>query len=330
MKRVAIITVGCKVNQFDSAGIKEIFNKKGYISVPFDKEADVYIINTCSVTSRSDSDSRNYIRRAIRRNNNAIIVVTGCYSQTSAESLLSIEGVDYIIGNNEKINIPEIIREGKREKPSILVSNYQDNKFKRFKVYNFSNHTRAFLKIQDGCNSSCSYCIVPKARGESRSLYPDYVIEDVIKLSEKGYKEIVLTGVNLGSYGVDLSPEYSLLELLKKIENLKVINRIRLSSIEPKEIREELKEYLSSSNVVCNHLHIPLQSGDNNILKNMNRDYDTKFFRRLIEDLKNKIRDICIGIDVIVGFPGEGEKQFENTYKFIKELPISYIHIFPY
>ncbi len=330
MKSFAIVTIGCKANQFDSAGIREILKEHGYVEVPYDEKADVYIINTCTVTSRSDSDSRNYIRRAIRRNKEAIIIAAGCYPQTNAEELLSIEGIDYIIGNEEKADIIELIKEGKRERPRVLVSEPKATGFKRLKAYSFPGHTRAFLKIQDGCNYACSYCIVPKARGRSRSLDPDYVIEDIIRLKENGYKEVVLTGINLGTYGLDLTPRYTLSKLLRRIEDLKVVNRIRLSSIEPGEINEELREFLSSSRVVCNHLHIPMQSGDNKILRLMNRNYTAGFFKDLIEDLKKRIEGLCIGIDVIVGFPGEGEKEFENTYNFIKDLPIGYMHIFPY
>lgn len=337
MKSVAITTLGCKTNQFDSAVMEESLKQGDYRITDFSDQADVYIINTCTVTHKSDFQSRQLIRRAKRQNPDAKIIVAGCYAQVSPEDVAKIEGVDYVIGNTGKMDIAAILGADLRatgrspiQDKIITTDVFKETEVKGFKVSNFSVHTRASLKIQEGCHAFCSYCIVPYARGGSRSVSPGDVIESIKRLLDEGYKEVVLTGIHLGYYGEDLSPQTDLLALIKAIDKEFPKLRLRISSLEPTEISEEFIDFLSTSSAVCNHLHIPLQSGDDVILKAMNRKYKTLFFASVIENVVSKVKDIGIGLDVIVGFPGEGEKEFLDTYNLLKRLPVSYLHIFPY
>ncbi len=329
--KIAVTTLGCKVNQYESAGIIEKLARRGFINVPFSDSADIYIINTCTVTARTDYQSRQLIRKAYRNNPEAPIIVTGCYAQRAPGDLSGLPGVAAVVGNAEKENIPDIIQNMVKGEQQILVGAIgQVKNISDFSVTRFPEHTRAFLRIQDGCNSFCSYCIIPYSRGRSRSLPEKNALDQIEMLGKAGHREIVLSGIHLGVYGEDLSPPASLLTLLKKIEGNKTVERLRLSSIEPTEITDEMILHIRNSKIICPHLHIPFQSGDDKILSLMKRDYNTKLFRDLIEKLLNVMPDIALGIDVMVGFPGEGEKEFANTVAFIKEIPVAYLHVFPY
>jgi threonylcarbamoyladenosine tRNA methylthiotransferase MtaB len=332
MTTISVATLGCKVNQFESEALMSALEQKGYGIVPFDEGADITIINTCTVTHRADFQSRQMIRRAFRSNPKSLIIVTGCYSQVEPEVMTKIEGVRYLLGNKEKGQIPELLPlMQKDELPQIQVSDIQkETAFWDIPLHSFQRHTRAFLKIQDGCDAHCSYCIVPYARGPSRSLPPEKLIEHLRVLKEKRFKEVVLTGIHIGSYGMDLTPPFPLEKLLRRIEEEKIPDRIRLSSIEPLDFSADLISFLSQSTKVCPHLHIPIQSGDDEILRLMNRNYDHFLLLDLIQELHQSIPKLAIGADVIVGFPGETEEKFEHTYELIKSLPFSYLHIFPF
>jgi threonylcarbamoyladenosine tRNA methylthiotransferase MtaB len=332
MKTIAFATLGCKVNQYESEALMAVLEERGYHLVPFGSGADITIINTCTVTHRADFDSRQMVRKALRNNPASFIIVTGCYSQVAPETFAQMEGVRYLLGNREKNQIPDLLPlMEKGELPSIQASDIQKERtFSEIPVPRFHRHTRAFLKIQDGCDARCSYCIVPYARGPSRSLPPERVIEALGVLKERGFKEVVLTGIHIGSYGWDLQPPVSLEGLLRRIEVEESSHRIRLSSIEPLDFSPGLISILSESRKVCPHIHIPIQSGDDEILRRMNRNYHRSFLHDLIKELHGRIPGISIGADVIIGFPGETEERFENSYRLIDSLPISYLHVFPF
>lgn len=332
MKTVSIATIGCKVNQFESEALRSQLEEQGYDLVPFESGADISIINTCTVTHRADFDSRQMVRKALRKNPDTLIIVTGCYSQVASEDFARMEGVAYLLGNREKQRIPTLLPRMERgELPKIQVSDiHQEKTFVEMPVQTFHQHTRAFLKIQDGCNSHCSYCIVPQARGPSRSLSLTKIMDHLKNLKDRGYKEVVLTGIHLGAYGWDFQPPCTLEILLQRIETENTPARIRLSSIEPLDFSEDLIRILSHSTKLCPHLHIPIQSADDEILRRMGRGYGQSFLSDLIERLVRSIPDVSIGADLIVGFPGETEKRFNNTYQFIESLPFSYLHIFPF
>ena len=331
MTKIAITTLGCKVNQYESAGIIEELQRRGFSIVPFKSEADIYIVNTCTVTHKTDYQSRQLIRRANRINPGAAIIVTGCYAQIAPGELADLAGVRAVVGMEGKENIPSAINELIKCEHKIITSDISLKKnYSALSVNRFPGHTRAFLKIQDGCNSFCSYCIIPYARGRSRSLPENDVIEQIRNLSDAGYREIVLTGIHLGIYGHDLSPVTTFPGLLKKIEDINIIERLRISSIEPMEITDDLIDHIKNSRVICRHLHIPLQSGDDKILNLMKRNYNTRQFRNRIEKIIDAVPEIAIGMDVMVGFPGEGEKEFNNTRDFIDGIPLAYLHVFPY
>jgi threonylcarbamoyladenosine tRNA methylthiotransferase MtaB len=321
LKKIALATLGCKVNKYDSAVIRGLLESNGYSFVPFSQKADIYIINTCTVTNKADYQSRQLIRRSHRLNPNALIIVTGCYSKRAPLEIKEIPGVNYTVGIRDLKRFLSLVNKfSNRETQPEIYDNFP----------NFAEYTRAFLKVQDGCNSYCSYCIIPYTRGRSRSISKEETIRSIFKLTEQGYKEIVLTGIHLGAYGWDLEPRFSLFDLLRSIEDQGITCRIRLSSIEPIEFSDDLINLISSSRIICNHLHIPLQSGDNDILARMKRPYNTLYFKDLIKRLVSKIPDLNIGIDVIAGFPGESDKNFKNTINLIEELPVGYIHVFPY
>jgi threonylcarbamoyladenosine tRNA methylthiotransferase MtaB len=329
--KVAIATLGCKVNQYESAALGEALAGLGHTLVPFSSTADCYIINTCTVTARTNYQSRQIIRKAIRKNPDAVIVVTGCYAQTAPAEIAEIPGVTLIAGHAEKELIPDLFGRLLKSRLEVRVGNIAETRrFPSLALTRFQDHTRAFLKIQDGCNAWCSYCIVPSARGRSRSLAEDQVRESLARLGRAGYREVVLTGIHLGAYGQDLSPAVSLLDLLQKVEGESPVERLRLSSIEPTEISDDLISLLRQSALLCPHLHIPLQSGDDAILSAMRRHYSASFFKDLLEKLVGTIPDLAIGIDVIVGFPGEDAAAFECTVQLIEALPVAYLHVFPY
>jgi len=329
--KVAISTLGCKVNQYESAGILEMLDESIYVSVPFNTKADCYIINTCTVTGRTDYQSRNLIRRAIRTNPEACIIVTGCYAQVAPHDLARIPGVTLIAGNAEKEHIPRLMERLVKGAPQLLVSDIcKAGEFSGLNPLKFAGHTRAFLKIQDGCDSFCSYCIVPYARGPSRSLSQMDVLKEIETLARSDYREIVLTGIHLGVYGQDLAPPSNLYEIMKHVDKNRSVGRLRLSSIEITEISDDIIRLIAEGSTLCRHLHIPLQSGDDMILSAMKRNYDSGFFKNRVQVIRQAIPDIAIGLDVMVGFPGEGEKEFDNTLRLIAELPVAYLHVFPY
>jgi threonylcarbamoyladenosine tRNA methylthiotransferase MtaB len=331
---VAIATLGCKVNYYDSASMAEALLQDGYRMVLPAAAADVYIINSCTVTERTDAQSRQLIRRALKTNPRAQVIVTGCYAQHSPAAIAALSERIHILGNPEKSAIRSCIKKILEDKKRVfnVTDSKRDTTFSQGFLPRFVNRTRAFLKIQDGCNNSCSYCIVPQVRGPSRSLAPAAVVQHSCALAQAGYKEIVLTGIHLGTYGVDLTPPATLAGLLYRLCSEKTLAamRIRLSSLEPQEISDELIALLSCSGIVCPHLHIPLQSGDESVLKRMNRNYTPGFFKSLVEKLTSSIPGLNIGVDVIAGFPGETEEQFQNTLRSIQDLPAGYLHVFPY
>jgi threonylcarbamoyladenosine tRNA methylthiotransferase MtaB len=332
MKKIVIATLGCKANQFDSALIEQSITQSDLKVVPVDESADIYIINTCTVTKKTDYQSRQLIRRFHRKNPKALIIVTGCYAQVNPDEISRIPGVDYILGNREKGEIGQVLRHlQKRNRPIIRVGSIAEERRLRCPTINkFPQHSRAFLKIQDGCNRRCSYCILPYARGPTRSLEPEQVLRQIKRFGSAGYREVVLSGINLGSYGLELSPCFSLLDLLLNLEERRLVQRIRLSSLNPDEISEDIINLLASSEILCPHLHISLQSGDNQVLRRMGRNYTSDSFSELVRKIKSQIPEASIGVDVIVGFPGEGEENFQNTYKLLEILPITYLHIFPF
>jgi threonylcarbamoyladenosine tRNA methylthiotransferase MtaB len=332
MMTASVVTLGCKVNQFESEVLMDSLKQQGYRLVPFGEPADITIINTCTVTHRADFQSRQMARRASRSSPGSLLIVTGCGADVDPERMAEIQGVAHVLGNVEKSHLHEIlplIRRG--EFPTIRVSDIQkEDRLLGTPLHSFHEHTRAFLKIQDGCDSRCSYCIVPHARGRSRSLAPGRVLEAAGAFKERGYKEVVLTGIHIGAYGRDLVPPVPLEELLGRLDTPEACSRIRLSSVEPLDFSPGLISTFSQSSRVCPHLHIPIQSGDDEILKEMNRGYDRSFITRLVRDLHQSLPDLCIGADVIVGFPGETEDRFEHTRQLIEALPFSYLHVFPF
>ena len=331
-KLFKIITLGCKVNQYESAFIEESLVNKGCQMAGQDKKADLVIVNGCIVTATASYQSRQAVRRAIRENPQAIVAVVGCYGQVFPDELSKINGVDLIVGNKGKSSLPELLVNAIHHNPPlILMEDFAASEtFEQIPVKSFSKRTRAFLKIQDGCESFCTYCIVPMARGPLRSLEPDKVIKIVKELEKNHYKEVVLTGIHLGKYGSDLNNGINLTQLLIEIGKNTPGLRIRLSSLEPTEIKTELIELMSSNNWLCRHFHISLQSGDDSVLKRMNRRYTTRIFNERVDEINRLIGKVSIGVDVLAGFPGEDERSFNNTFKLLKDLPVSYLHVFPY
>lgn len=329
-QRVAITTLGCKINQFESAAMTENLGQEGFQVVPFEERADIYVINTCTVTAKTDAESRRLIRRALRNNPSAKIVVTGCYAQVAHEKLRDMDGVSLILGNAEKKGIAGLLRETGAGQKVIVSDISREERADTLALETFAEHTRAFLQVQNGCDAFCSYCIVPYARGRSRSVPFDDALAGIGAFTKKGFKEVVLTGIHLSGYGRDLSPPATLLNLVAAAEERMLTPRLRLGSVEPTEISDELVAFLAASHIVCPHLHIPLQGGDDHVLQRMNRGYSTLDFHTLIEKLVTAIPDLCIGLDVIAGFPGETEREFENGYHFVASLPVAYLHVFPF
>lgn len=331
-KKFKIVTLGCKVNQYETASIQEKLTSKNWQSTEASNDADVIIVNTCIVTQRASYQSRQAIRKAIRENQSAKIAVVGCYPQVFPEELSKIEGVHILAGNKDKFKVPDIL-EAPNPAVGVKIPENQSNdrqSFVMMPVKKFMDRTRAFLKIQDGCDSFCSYCIVPYARGPVRSMEEKDVIRSINTFAEEGYKEIVLTGIHLGKYGKDFTGKSELVGLLNKIAKVKPFYRIRLSSLEPGEISDELIEMIAGESWLCRHFHIPLQSGDNKILKKMNRHYSPSDFKKLILKISRKVPEAAIGVDIIAGFPGEDDQAFNSSYSLIEELPISYLHVFPF
>lgn len=329
-KRIAITTLGCKINQFESAAMTEALEQDGYSFVPFSESADVYVINSCTVTAKTDAESRRLIRRATRLNPEARVVVTGCYAQMAGDDLLKLPGVNLILGNSEKKDIVGFIK-GLGDEPQAVVSDISKQRSgERTQLESFAEHTRAFLQVQNGCDARCAYCIVPFARGASRSVAPEEALDGMAAFAAKGFQEIVLTGIHLGAYGLDLDPPTDLLNLMRLAERQEAVKRLRVGSVEPTEVPAEMIAFMAGSSMVCPHLHLPLQSGSDGVLARMNRGYDTALFRSVVEALVTAIPHVCIGSDVIAGFPGESEEEFRETLSFIESLPLAYLHVFPY
>jgi len=327
---VSIVTLGCKTNQFESAAMIEQLQDAGYQKVDFTAGAELVIVNTCTVTAATDSQSRNLIRRARRINPQARVVVTGCYAQIDPQSLSELPGVALVIGNQEKSRLLETLTTID-ESTKIRVSDIRESRtIEPLSLTGFEQRSRAFVQIQNGCDAFCSYCIIPYARGRSRSVPLDDVVKQVKKLGANGYPEIVLTGIHIGHYGCDFTPQIDLLTLLKEIKQSGFNGRLRLGSIEPTELSEDLYHYVANSDWICPHFHIPLQSGDDTVLRRMNRTYSATFFSDLIQKIHKLRPDAAIGLDVITGFPGETERQAENTFRLLVDLPFSHLHVFPF
>ncbi|MCU1805524.1 tRNA (N(6)-L-threonylcarbamoyladenosine(37)-C(2))-methylthiotransferase MtaB [Cytobacillus firmus] len=332
MPAVAFHTLGCKVNHYETEAIWQLFKEAGYERTDFESVSDVYVINTCTVTNTGDKKSRQVIRRAIRKNPDAVICVTGCYAQTSPAEIMAIPGVDIVVGTQDRVKMLEYIEQYKQERQPINgVGNIMKNRvYEELDVPAFTDRTRASLKIQEGCNNFCTFCIIPWARGLMRSRDPKEVIRQAQQLVDAGYKEIVLTGIHTGGYGEDMK-DYNLAMLLTDLEaQVKGLKRLRISSIEASQITDEVIEVMDKSKVVVRHLHIPLQSGSNTVLKRMRRKYTMEFFAERLERLKEALPGLAVTSDVIVGFPGETEEEFMETYNFIKEHQFSELHVFPY
>lgn len=323
--KAAIHTLGCKVNIYESEYIINILKENGYQIVDFDSKADIYIINTCTVTNTSDKKSEKMIKRARKQNKDAIIIAMGCHAQIKGDNI----DADIIIGNKDKSKIISLIEEYQENKNKIKrIYNLDNISFEDMYISSFNSHTRAFVKIQDGCDAFCSYCIIPYARGPIRSKDPKTVIKEITSLVENGYKEIILTGIHTGKYGKDIN--YTFEQLLKDIIKIKNLYRIRISSIEINELTDPILDLIKDNKIIAKHLHIPLQSGSDKILKLMDRKYDLKFYKDRIEKIRKMIKDVSITTDLIVGFPNENEKDMEDTLKFLKEIKFTKIHTFPY
>lgn len=328
-KTLAIATLGCKVNQYESQAIKEQFQEHNFTLVDFSQKPDVYIINTCTVTKKSDKESGQLIRRAHQKNQKADIIVTGCYTHHNLDKISDMKGVSLIVNNEGKSQIFNAYQNFNQEKTRISPPS-QNCAYPPLSIKNFPQKSRAFVKIQDGCKKYCSYCIVPYVRGESRSRTFKDIIEEVNILTTKGFKEIVLTGINLGQYGKDLSPVISLSQVIEKLCQHSKLKRLRLSSLNISAINEELIDLIEKNPKICKHLHIPLQSGSDFILKKMNREYTSKEYEELINRLRERIPEMGITTDILVGFPGEEDIHFHETYELVKKLKFSRTHIFKY
>lgn len=330
-KKIAFITLGCKVNLYDTEAMAELFTEKGYEVVDFEEYADVYLINTCTVTNLGDKKSRQMIRRAKRINPNSVVVATGCYAQVASEEVAKIEGINIVIGTKNRSEIVETVENYVAENG--VVNNVSDimgeKEFEPLQISKLTNRTRAYIKIQEGCNRYCTYCIIPYARGPIRSRKPEEVIEEVKKLAENGFKEVVLTGIHVASYGLDLG-NITLADIIEKVHSVDGIERIRFSSMEPLAIDNEFVARMSKLPKVCDHYHLSLQSGCNRTLKRMNRKYNAEQYAEACERLRNAFPNVAITTDIIVGFPDETEEDFKESLAFAERMKLDKIHTFPY
>ena len=331
MSTVAFHTLGCKVNHYETEAIWQLFKDANYERVEFETNADVFVINTCTVTNTGDKKSRQIIRRAIRQNPDAVVCVTGCYAQTSSAEIMEIPGVDIVVGTLDRHKLLDYIQQFQDERQPINgVGNIMKNRtYEELEVPYFTDRTRASLKIQEGCNNFCTFCIIPWARGLMRSRDPEKVVEQATQLVNSGYKEIVLTGIHTGGYGQDLK-NYNLAQLLRDLDTIEGLERIRISSIEASQLTDEVIDVIGNSNKVVRHLHIPLQSGSDDVLKRMRRKYTMAHFSERLTKLHQALPDLAVTSDVIVGFPGESEDEFQETYDFIVNHHFSELHVFPY
>ena len=327
-KTVSFYTLGCKLNFSETSTISRDLEEEGYAKIDFELGADIYVINTCSVTDQADKKCRNIVRRALKYNSNAFIIVIGCYAQLKPEEISRIEGVDLVLGAQEKFNIGNYLKDTKKKKNSIFINQPIKNVKTFYPGYSVGDRTRSFFKVQDGCNYFCSFCTIPLARGKSRSGTISQTIEKAKEIEKSDVKEVVLTGINLGDFGYKTKENFY--QLINKLEELNGISRFRISSIEPDLLSEEIIEFVNSSDKFVPHFHIPLQSGSNLLLKKMRRRYNTDLYSSRIKLIKELMPHACIGVDVIVGFPGETEEEFDKTINYIKSLPVSYLHVFTY
>ena len=330
--KVAFATLGCRVNQYESEAMSEKFIKSGYDIVSFDDVADVYVINTCTVTNMSDKKSRQMISRARRKNKEAVIAAVGCYTQIASDKVSEIGDVDVILGTRNKGEIVYWVNRAREEKKQLVSVNdvLKDKTFEDLRIEEYQDKTRAFLKIQDGCNNFCSYCLIPFARGAVCSKDPKVVIEEVKELAHHGFKEIILSGIDISSYGVELEGEWSLLTILKEIDKIDGVNRVRIGSIGPEFFDEEVIKEIGKLKKLCPHFHLSLQSGCDETLKRMNRKYNTEQYKHIVDLLRKYVANVSITTDIIVGFPGETEEEFTKTYNFLKEIKLSKMHIFKF
>lgn len=333
-KTVAFHTLGCKLNFAETSTIARNLMNNGYKKVEFSKSSDVYIINTCSVTANADKECRSIVRNALKANPQGFVIVIGCYAQLKPEEIAEMEGVDLVLGATEKFNIIDYLDDLNKQNETIIHSCEINDADFYVGSYSIGGRTRAFLKVQDGCDYKCTYCTIPLARGASRSDTVENVIKNAHEIGEQGIKEIVLTGVNVGDYGKgefgDKKHQHTFLELIQELDEVESIERFRISSIEPNLLKNEIIEFVAKSNKFVPHFHIPLQSGSDEILKKMKRRYLTSLYVERISKIKELMPNACIGVDVIVGFPGESDEHFNETYRFLNQLPISYLHVFTY
>jgi threonylcarbamoyladenosine tRNA methylthiotransferase MtaB len=330
--RIAFATVGCRLNQFETDALRGRAQAEGHDVVSFESVAEAYVINTCTITAEADADSRQLARRAVRRNPSALVAVTGCYAQAAPEAVAAIPGVDLVLGNGEKAQLlAHLLEAGRNGRARVLVG--EAGARREMDEYGPGidpDRTRAFLKVQDGCNYHCSFCIVPEVRGPNRSQRVARILDEIRHLHAAGFPEVVLTGIHLGTYGRDLSPQTSLTELCRRIADLDEAPRIRLSSLDPHEVTPDLIRLLAESRRFCRHLHLPLQSGDERVLRSMRRGHTAAHFRELVERLAAEIPGVAVSGDVIVGFPGENDQAFRNTYDLLEALPLAGMHVFSY
>ena len=333
-KTVAFHTLGCKLNFAETSTIARNLTSNGYQRVEFDQVSDVYVINTCSVTANADKECRTIVKNALKANPNGFVVVIGCYAQLKPEEIAEMEGVDLVLGATEKFNIIDYLDDLNKQNDAIIHSCEIDDADFYVGSYSFGGRTRAFLKVQDGCDYKCTYCTIPLARGISRSDTVENILKNADEIGKKGIKEIVLTGVNVGDYGKgefgNKKHEHTFLELIQNLDEVESIERFRISSIEPNLLRNEIIEFVAKSKRFVPHFHIPLQSGSDTILKKMKRRYLTSLYVERINKIRELLPNACIGVDVIVGFPGETDELFTETYNFLNKLPISYLHVFTY
>lgn len=331
MKKVAFYTLGCKVNQYETEAMLEMFEKNGYENVPSEDYADVYVINTCTVTHMSDRKSRQYIRRVKKKNPDSIIAVVGCYSQISPEEILDIEDVNLVMGTNDRRSIVDKVENiDSGSKVSTVDDIMKVREFEEIEINQTNGKTRAFIKIQDGCDRYCSYCIIPYARGRIRSRDRRSIMDEIRKLAENGYKEVVLTGIHVASYGRDLEEDIDILTIIKDVNEVDGIERIRLSSVEPVLFTEDFIDQISKIDKLVPHYHLSLQSGCDATLKRMNRRYTTEEYRRTVDNLRSRIPRVSLTTDVIVGFPGETNEEFSETLDYLKDLKLMHMHVFKY
>ncbi len=324
----SIVTLGCKTNQFESASMEEQLQGAGYTEVPFEDGADLVLVNTCTVTSATDSQSRKLIRRARRYNPDCRIVVTGCYAQVKPGDLKTLPGVSLVIGNEEKATFLKLLQQ---EAEGTFVSDIRKQDVATgLPLQHFSDKSRAFVQIQNGCDAFCSYCIIPYARGPSRSVLPEEIAAQTRRLVDNGYNEVVLTGIHIGNYGQDLTPALTLADLVRQLLEDTSVPQLRLGSIEPTEISSDLIQLVSQEPRICPHFHIPLQSGSQTVLQRMNRDYSPQEFEAVVQQIVEAIPDVAIGLDVICGFPGETGEEYQETFSLIEKLPVAFLHVFPF